>query len=434
MKLEYTLQKQISSIEDPENPQRKKLEEKLESVEWLSRLIAPLNAGRFCNRNNPGARSNCTLIAEKCAKVLAGLEEPKRIPARKNNLDIIWQENEEGRVLSVEVIRKNQVDLVPIQEFIETIDLVSDQFKSTINLTQSFEKESVKYITSSRECIQSDLAGIAGSAISQGKDKTLTGIVYYYYGERAGHLANFFRDKHGHVFFVDAQSEEITESPPNQVLDYSIKDEVFFFPLPPQGGYFIKKEPGSIKKEKSAYAVTNHSNQNEKREYIQIDEEEIESDEPDEFENMEERRLFLLSSHRYNKIVDRKFILDSEKNMFYTQSDGENLYHDTARLNQKIMDFRFFGTFAFEASENNRIYLKSVRKNLGSEKCYYKWKNEIDQIKQKESKYGESTINNGDIDFNKVDELATMAKKIFIYPGRAHRGTGGKRPLKRSKT
>lgn len=431
MKLENSLQKQINLIEDPENSERKILQEKLISVKWISRLIAPINAGRFKNDKNPGAKSNCTLVAEKCVKVLAGLEESKKVPALKNNLDISWQENENGRVVSLEVIRKNQADLIPLQEFIETVNLINDQFKSTIDLTPlSFEKESVKYITSSRERIRLDIASIAGSAISEGRDKTLTGIVYYYYGNWAGHLANFFRDEHGHVFFVDAQSEEITETPAAQVLDYSTKDEIFFFPLPPKGGYFIKKEPMPIKAEVIECYPINHNDEN--LESIQVDEADSSADEYQyPYTNTEEGKLFLLSSHRYKNIIDKKFILDPEKRMFYTQSHEADIRYDTARLNQKVIDFRFLSMFVFESGENNRIYLKHRLSNLGSIKCYTKWTNEIHRIKQLEAKYGENIVNKGDIEESKVDDLANLSKKNY-FPLKKNK-SGGKNPLKRKR-
>ena len=216
--------------------------QKTEVWHWLLERISPLNAGRFKTKSK-GAKSNCTLIAEKCVKVLAGLEHPSLVPARKKNLDITFRVDEHGTIVYHEVKRLEQAGLVSYQEFTETVDLLDSQTRINIDLTQDTTRDGLKYIASSRPTISDDIKNLPGSAVSQGADKTLAGLIYYYYQDiDAGHLANFFRDALGNVFFVDAQSQEIIDTPPTKVLNYTLKQELFFYPVPPQSGYFIKKE------------------------------------------------------------------------------------------------------------------------------------------------------------------------------------------------
>ncbi len=217
--------------------------QKPEVIQWILERIQPLNAGRLFKAKNTGARSNCTLLAEKCVKVLAGLEKPSLVPARKRNFDITFRTADNNAIVYHEVKRAEQAELVPHQEFTETIDLLDTIAKTNIDTTQAPKQDSLKYITSHRSTITEDIKNLAGSAESHGEDKTLAGLIYYYYKNYdAGHLANFFRDNVGNVFFIDAQNENITEIPPTKVLNYDLKDELFFYPLTPRNGYFIKTE------------------------------------------------------------------------------------------------------------------------------------------------------------------------------------------------
>ena len=199
-------------------------------VQWIKERIQSLNAGRFKTKSK-GAKSNCTLIAEKCVKALSGLEELALVSTCNKNY---------------EIRRSEQVELIPYQEFIETIDMLdSDNNVITpICLTQVHKRNSIKYIITTRSSIIEDIQNLPGSAESLGEDKTLAGLIYYYYQDvDAGHLANFFRDKTGNVFFIDVQSEETIATVPTKVLDYELKEEVFFYPLSPKSGYFIEQEP-----------------------------------------------------------------------------------------------------------------------------------------------------------------------------------------------
>lgn len=225
-------------------------EKKLKTVQWLQENIAPLNEGRFYTKMK-GAKSNCTLLAEKCVRVLSGLEKPTRVAAVKNNLNVVIRKDDSNRIVYHEVYRQQQSILVPPSEFVETINLLeSEKTLTHIDLSQSSTKEeSLKYIASTLNTIAEDLKNLPGDAQSSGTDKTLTGLIYYYFhnNKMTGHLANFYRSKEGDVYFVDAQTEEIDDSAPQLYLDEPFADEVFYYALPPSSGYYIKKEPGLLK-------------------------------------------------------------------------------------------------------------------------------------------------------------------------------------------
>lgn len=218
--------------------------QKEETKQWLLSRIKPINAGRF--NTVKGARSNCTLVAEECVKVLAGLKEPEKVPARSHTIDMIAKTDDSGRVVSFEVEREEQAQLITQQEFIDTIDLVNNAAKTDIDLTTTFAP-TIKYITSNKYTIIDDIKNLPGTCASKGQDKKLAGLIYYFYeGIEAGHLANFYRDEQGNIFFVDAQNETVSATPPTKVLKYSLKYELFFFPLAPKSGYFVKKETPDI--------------------------------------------------------------------------------------------------------------------------------------------------------------------------------------------
>src|SRR5262245_34212958 len=70
---------------------------KLKTKKWLEKVIQPLNNGRY-HPLHKGAQANCTLIAEKCVRVLAGLEQPELVPVKREDVDITFREDEEGSV------------------------------------------------------------------------------------------------------------------------------------------------------------------------------------------------------------------------------------------------------------------------------------------------------------------------------------------------
>jgi uncharacterized C2H2 Zn-finger protein len=234
----------IPTDPDISNLEKVKLVQKLETIKWVREIIHPLNDGRF-HPLHKGAQANCTLIAEKCVRVLAGLATPSLVAVKREDLDITFKQSEDGTIIYHEVIRPEQAELRPPQLFIEIIEQLEGVPKAHVDLTQTTAINSLKYITSTLLTLSRDIQSLPGSAATAGEDKTLCGLIYYYYKDiDAGHLANFYRDRHGNLFFVDAQSESITDVPPTKILDYELKDEVFFCALAPNGGYFIKRELG----------------------------------------------------------------------------------------------------------------------------------------------------------------------------------------------
>jgi hypothetical protein len=222
------------------------------TIQWLRTIIQPLNNSRF-HPLYKGAEATCILIAEKCVRVLAGLEEPSLVLPKTEDLDIIFRQSEDGTITYHEVVRREQAQLVAPQQFIETIDILEDTAKVYVDLTQTLERRSLKYITSTLSTIAEDIQALPGSASSEGKDKTLCGLIYYYYKDLdAGYLANFYRDRYGNLFFVDAQSEFIAKAPPTHKLNYALKDEVFFYPLPPKSGYYLKRWLGLFHDQQSS--------------------------------------------------------------------------------------------------------------------------------------------------------------------------------------
>lgn len=255
--LEIELQNRLNSL-DSSDPKRNELIEKIAIIKEIRERIKPINAERFATDKR--ARANCSYVAEICARVLAGVGEVELAPLRKKNLTITTRQNEEDQIVYHEVISKEQASLVTFQNFVETINLLDDEESTAeIDLTTSSSRGIAKYIQSSIDSIILDLHSLPGSNISEGKDKTLTGLIYYYYeGNQAGHLANFFRTKEDYLFFVDAQNEDISETPPQNVLDYTInKHSIFYFVVKPSSGYYVKMEKDvTVKQEAIDRAVT----------------------------------------------------------------------------------------------------------------------------------------------------------------------------------
>lgn len=253
--LEETLQKELDALTSSDDPKRIELREKIEIVMEIRVKIRPINAQRY--EKNALARSNCVYVAEECVRVLSGRAgKTHQAPLRRKNLTIT-DRRDNNNIVYHEVLSKEQADLVSFQDFTETISLLDDKKSSTeIDLSLVSSRGIAKYIQSNLNNLASDLKNIPGTADSNGDDKTLTGLIYYYYENiDAGHLANFYRSKQGYLFFVDAQSEEITESPPEKIFNANIrKNSIFYFIAKPKLGYYVKKEQNTavnamIKKE-----------------------------------------------------------------------------------------------------------------------------------------------------------------------------------------
>lgn len=240
--LEEIFQSELNSLAF-NDPKRKELQEKIQSIKTIREKIRPINDQRF--HTNSDAQRNCVYVAEECVKVLAGLKEPQRAPLKSGSQDIVFRRDND-KVVYHEVLSTQQAHLVTFQDFIETINLIEPDCPIEINLLEPSSRGIAKYIQSSWETLISNLQSLPGSNESEGKDKTLTGLIYYYYEDKQagdGHLANFFRTKEGNLFFVDAQNEEISETPPQMVFNVPInKNEVFYFVAKPSSGYYIKKE------------------------------------------------------------------------------------------------------------------------------------------------------------------------------------------------
>lgn len=225
---------------------RKSLLTKLTTIKWIREKIAPINI--------QNSIKNCTLVAEKCLKVLAGLEAPDPINNTKRNIDIEFRTNDDGDIIYLDVLRKEQLNILPPQEYKEISDLISD--KTIIDFTSENKRDRIHYQISTLDTLSYDISLLPGSMASNGHDKTMVGFVYGFYKNTPGaHLFNFMRDSVGNIFFVDAQSRDITEILPHFIYDNELRDKIYFFSLPPESGYFIKREiidPSSIKIESGA--------------------------------------------------------------------------------------------------------------------------------------------------------------------------------------
>lgn len=239
MKLEEQYLAQLENLTDVN--QKIELQQKLVTVKWLKEKIAPINGGRA--EKIPNARKNCVLVAEECLRVLSGTKEPELVPAKKMNLDItLGIESKTNKIVYHEVHRQQQIEMLAMAEFNELIEILDEKNKVEIDLQQK-PRTGVKYITTKHSDITAELKSLAGSSSSNGSDKTLVGLIYYHYkNKKAGHLANFFRDSHGHVFFVDAQLEKISDETPKKIFNYVLTEEVFYFVIPPKNGFYVKKE------------------------------------------------------------------------------------------------------------------------------------------------------------------------------------------------